>query len=406
MLVTKAGASGELLAKLLDAYAAEPGAVAVDVMLCGPGEQERLLRDGRADVALLHRPFDATAGFDTEDLHTEGQVAVLPAGHPLAGATAPAMAEVTALPDLPLPRWPRPDGSYPDGPGPQVRDHTQLLQLIALGRACAVMPESLRAQLRDDHAAVPVPDAPAVTTVIAWPPHSRLRRSRAWSAPPSASDPPIASYPARGRGFGHADAVVDGTQIAYRVVGDGPPVVLVHAAGLADFFAPLQNSVLQRRARVISYHRIGYGQSQAAATAVQISDQARHCEGLLEHLGYEKAHVVGHSSGGVIALELARRSPQTVATLSLLEPSLPVASSANLGASVMQPAYAAYLAGDKGKAIDTFLGGVCGPDYPQLVDELLPAGARRQAAENADTLFAVEAPSVGRWISTSNGSPS
>ncbi|MFE3454869.1 TIM-barrel domain-containing protein [Nonomuraea sp. NPDC059194] len=60
-------------------------------------------------------------------------------------------------------------------PGPQVRDHTQLFQLIALGLACAVVPESLRDQLRDDHAIVPVPDAPAVTTVIAWPPHSRSK---------------------------------------------------------------------------------------------------------------------------------------------------------------------------------------------------------------------------------------
>ncbi|MGY2011560.1 hypothetical protein ACW9HJ_30815 [Nocardia gipuzkoensis] len=50
-----------------------------------------------------------------------------------------------------------------------------MTQLIALGRACAVVPESLRAQLRDDHAIVPVPDAPAVTTVIAWPPHSRSK---------------------------------------------------------------------------------------------------------------------------------------------------------------------------------------------------------------------------------------
>jgi pimeloyl-ACP methyl ester carboxylesterase len=191
--------------------------------------------------------------------------------------------------------------------------------------------------------------------------------------------------------------VVDGIQIAFRVAGDGPPVVLIHAAGLADFFAPLQNSVLQRRARVISYHRIGYGRSGAAPKSMQIGDQARHCQDLLEQLGYETAHVVGHSSGGVIALELARRSPQTVATLSLLEPSLPVASSATLAANVMQPAFAAYLAGDHAKAIDTFLGGVCGPDYPQLVDQLLPAGARRQAADDAATVFAVEAPSVGQW---------
>ncbi|GLY66221.1 LysR family transcriptional regulator [Amycolatopsis taiwanensis] len=175
VLVTKAGASSELLAKLLDAYAAEPGAVTVDVQLCGPGEQERLLRDGRADVALLHLPFDATAGFDTEELCTEGQVVFLPAGHPLTGRTHLRMADVTALPDLPSPRWPGPDGSYPDGPGPRVRDHTQLLQLIALGRASAVLPESARTHLRPDLATVPVLDAPRVTTVIAWPPHSRSR---------------------------------------------------------------------------------------------------------------------------------------------------------------------------------------------------------------------------------------
>ncbi|MGW1183852.1 LysR family transcriptional regulator [Streptomyces drozdowiczii] len=173
VLAAKAGASGELLAKLLDAYAAEPGAVAVDVLLCGPGEQAGVLRDGRADVALLHRPFDDLAGFDTEDLHTEGQVAVLPAGHPLATRPHLSLAEVTALPDLPLPRWPRPDGTFPDGPGPKVRDHTQLTQLIALGRACAIVPEAIRPSLHEGLTAVPVPDSPRVTTVIAWPPHSR-----------------------------------------------------------------------------------------------------------------------------------------------------------------------------------------------------------------------------------------
>jgi DNA-binding transcriptional LysR family regulator len=175
VLVTKAGASSELLAKLLDAYAAEPGAVPVEVLLCGIGEQERLLRNGRADVALLHRPFDSTAGLDTEELSTDGQVVVLPAGHPLTGRNDLRMADVTELPGLPLPRWPNPDGSYPGGPGPQVRDHTQLYQLIALGRASAILPESCRAQLRGDLAAVPVLDAPTVTTVIAWPPHSRSR---------------------------------------------------------------------------------------------------------------------------------------------------------------------------------------------------------------------------------------
>ncbi|WP_131736219.1 LysR family transcriptional regulator [Actinomadura roseirufa] len=175
VLVTKAGAVGELLAKLLDAYAAAPDGVPVDVRLCGIGEQEYMLRDGRADVALLHRPFDSTAGFDTEELHTESQVAVLPVGHPLAGHDHVTMADVTDLPGLPMPRWPRSDGTYPDGPGPEARDTAQLYQLIALGRATAVLPESCRTHLRGDLATVPVLDAPTITTVIAWPSHSRSR---------------------------------------------------------------------------------------------------------------------------------------------------------------------------------------------------------------------------------------
>ncbi|GAA4603655.1 DNA-binding transcriptional LysR family regulator [Actinoplanes octamycinicus] len=175
VLVAKAGASSELLAKLLDAFAGEPEAVPVDVVLCGVGEQEQLLRDGRADVALLHQPFDATAGFDVEELGAEGQVVILPAGHPMTVRDQVRMADVEDLPDLPLPRWPERDGSYPDGPGPQVRNQTQLMQLVSLGRACVIAPESVRAQLHDGLVAVPVSDAPRVTTVIAWPPHSRSR---------------------------------------------------------------------------------------------------------------------------------------------------------------------------------------------------------------------------------------
>jgi LysR family transcriptional regulator, benzoate and cis,cis-muconate-responsive activator of ben and cat genes len=98
---------------------------------------------------------------------------VLPAGHPLTSRAHLRMADVTALPGLPMPRWPTPDGTYPDGPGLQVRDTAQLYQLIALGRASAVLPESCRVHLRRDLVAVPVVDAPTVTTVIAWPPHSR-----------------------------------------------------------------------------------------------------------------------------------------------------------------------------------------------------------------------------------------
>jgi hypothetical protein len=46
---------------------------------------------------------------------------------------------------------------------------------ISLGRTTVILPESCRANLRQDLAAVPVIDALPVTTVIAWPPHGRSR---------------------------------------------------------------------------------------------------------------------------------------------------------------------------------------------------------------------------------------
>ncbi|MFF4806459.1 LysR family transcriptional regulator [Streptomyces sp. NPDC001351] len=175
VLAVKTGTADLLLAKLLDAYSAEPGAATVDLLLCEAHEQQKLLQDGQADVALLHLPFDSAVGLDTETLHTEGQVAIRPASHPLAGRREIRVAEVTALPELPMARWPGPGGSYPEGPGAEVRNLTQLFQLIALGRTTVIIPESAGTDLRRDLAAVPVSDAPPVTTVIAWPPHSRLR---------------------------------------------------------------------------------------------------------------------------------------------------------------------------------------------------------------------------------------
>jgi DNA-binding transcriptional LysR family regulator len=174
-LATKAGTNHELLRKLLDAHAAEPDAAEIEVLLCGMGDQARMLRDGRADVAFMQRPFDALAGFDTEDLLTEQQVAVLPAGHPLAARTSLTMADVSDVPDLPVARWPRQDGTYEPGPGPEIHDQSQLAQLIALGHTVAVICASARSWLWSAHAAIPLTDSPHVTTVLAWPPHSRSR---------------------------------------------------------------------------------------------------------------------------------------------------------------------------------------------------------------------------------------
>lgn len=171
VLATKAGASYELLRLLLDAHAGSSGTVPVEVVLCEVGEQAGLLRTGVSDVALMHRPVDDLAGFETLDLLTERQVAIVPAAHPLALRDEVTMAEIAQVPDLPMARWPQLDGTYPEGPGPEVRTQSQLAQTVALGLALLVIPASSRAWQWPQHAAVPVSDAPPITTVLAWPPH-------------------------------------------------------------------------------------------------------------------------------------------------------------------------------------------------------------------------------------------
>ncbi|MDR7384518.1 LysR family transcriptional regulator [Promicromonospora iranensis] len=173
VLATKAGASHELLQRLLAKAASDPGTAPVEVLLCEVGEQAGLLRNGSADVALMHRPVDDLAGFDTEDLCTEGQVAIVPAGHPLASRGQLTLADVADVPGLPIARWPRLDGTYPDGPGPEVHTQSQLAQLVALGKTLLVIPASSRAWQWPEHVAVPVVDAPEITTVLAWPASSR-----------------------------------------------------------------------------------------------------------------------------------------------------------------------------------------------------------------------------------------
>lgn len=58
VLAAKAGASDELLATLLDAYAIDPATVPVEVVLREAQQQRALLLDGDADAALMHLPFD------------------------------------------------------------------------------------------------------------------------------------------------------------------------------------------------------------------------------------------------------------------------------------------------------------------------------------------------------------
>jgi len=168
VVVTKPGGDAGMLPAILDAYRRKEGSVRVDVAVCGVGEAEAALRDGRADAGFLSPSHDDLAGLDTEELLTQPRVLVVPRDHPLANRAVVAVADLEGLPMARLP-----GATWVSGVGPPIRDSAQLMTLIGRGQVVAVLPRSALDQLHRDLVGVPVLDAPPVTTVLAWPEGTR-----------------------------------------------------------------------------------------------------------------------------------------------------------------------------------------------------------------------------------------
>ena len=119
----------------------------------------------------------------------------------------------------------------------------------------------------------------------------------------------------------------------------------------------------------------------------------------MEHLDIERAHIVGHSSGANVALQLALDAPDTVQSLALLEPALMSVPSAATSRVFVGTAVSRYRAGDKAGAVDTFLQGVCGPGYRGVLDRRLPDGFAQYVADAA-MFFEHELPALQQWSFT------
>jgi pimeloyl-ACP methyl ester carboxylesterase len=185
--------------------------------------------------------------------------------------------------------------------------------------------------------------------------------------------------------------------LEYEAYGDGEPVLTVHGSHVAGSFLPLvREPALAGGYRLIRYHRRGFAGSDRAGGGFGIEDQARDALTLLEHLGVPRAHVVGHSYGGVVALQLALDAPRAVRSLVLLEPPLLTPELAAGLSTQLEPAVRAYRAGDAGAAVDAFMREACGPGWRAEAEAAVPGGAE-QAERDAATFFEVEAPALERW---------
>ncbi|KRF18355.1 alpha/beta fold hydrolase [Nocardioides sp. Soil796] len=110
-------------------------------------------------------------------------------------------------------------------------------------------------------------------------------------------------------------AQVNGIEVAYHRVGDGPLLVLVHGAAEDGRIWEPQLEVLSDDFTVVAWDEPGAGRSGDMPRDFGLTDYADCLAGLIDSLALGPAHVAGLSWGGTVVLELYRRHPALVATL-------------------------------------------------------------------------------------------
>ena len=131
-----------------------------------------------------------------------------------------------------------------------------------------------------------------------------------------------------------------GRTVAYREHrGTGIPILLVHGIGSsADTWQPVFDLLVEHGAAVIAVDLPGHGESSKERGDYSLGAMASTLRDLLDLLGYERVHLVGHSLGGGISLQFAYQFPERVDRLVL-------ASSGGLGEETFIGLRAAALPG-------------------------------------------------------------
>ncbi len=108
-------------------------------------------------------------------------------------------------------------------------------------------------------------------------------------------------------------AAVGDISIAYRVLGEGDPIVLIMGfSSTMDMWDPLFLDNLSSKYRVIIFDNRGMGNTSAPSGNFSIAQFANNTVGLLTALDIEKSHVLGWSMGSFVAQELAILHPEKV----------------------------------------------------------------------------------------------
>jgi pimeloyl-ACP methyl ester carboxylesterase len=109
-----------------------------------------------------------------------------------------------------------------------------------------------------------------------------------------------------------------GVEVFVREQGDGHPLLMINGlGGSVDMWGGTEDG-LARVARTIAFDAPGTGRTTTQLWPLTISSLAKLATGLLDELGHERVDVLGFSLGGLIAQQLAYRSPERVRRMALV----------------------------------------------------------------------------------------
>ncbi|WP_315765031.1 alpha/beta hydrolase [Bradyrhizobium sp. SZCCHNS2005] len=114
-------------------------------------------------------------------------------------------------------------------------------------------------------------------------------------------------------------------QMAYMDVAPAQPngrtALLLHGRNFpSSYWAPVIKTLTEAGYRVVVPDQIGFGKSSKQSGDLHFDTLARNTMALLDHLGIAKTEVVAHSTGGMLAVRIARAYPDRVAHLVLTAP--------------------------------------------------------------------------------------
>ena len=114
-------------------------------------------------------------------------------------------------------------------------------------------------------------------------------------------------------------AQVNGARLYYEVAGSGTPLVLIHGFSLDTRMWSPQWEVFAEHYRVVRYDARGFGKSSLPGNKPY--SHAEDLKALLEYLKIPRAHVLGLSKGGGIAVDFTLAFPEIVSVLVVVDSS-------------------------------------------------------------------------------------